>query len=69
MECKELLEVMPVTELVSVMEGARELAYAEVRKVALELPNCILEKKVARLYIGETVGGYSVITIVLEERK
>ena len=73
MECKDLLELIPATEHVSVVrkEGfsIRELACGIVSEVAMELPNCILHKHISHVRIGFSVGGESYIEIGVGEKK
>ena len=68
MDCKSLLEVIPITELVSVIDG-RRVTFGEASRVAMELPNCALEKRVVGVRLAKSVDCNSHIEIHLEEQK
>lgn len=64
MDCRSLLEVMPLTQLIEVVDGTR-VTYGEVSRVATGLPNCVLEKRVSVVKIAKSVDCTDVIEIHL----
>ena len=66
MDCKSLLDRMAVAQKVCIYTE-NEIVCGTVSQIALELPNCILEMEVSRVYLEEDENKQTIIAISLED--
>lgn len=67
MKCSDLLKVIPAAEPIRILSVFETVARGEAGQVEMELPNCLLDKKVEFVYFGGKyfLDGKPCITICL----